>query len=52
MEITTGFFLLSRFISRHISSDAVTSPPGESMRTITPLMLESSATWRSSLSKP
>ena len=39
--MTMGFFLLSRFICLQISSEAGTSPPGESIRTITPLMLES-----------
>src|ERR1035438_6379478 len=52
MEITTGFFLLSRFICRQISSEAVTSPPGESMRTTTPFTRESLSTRRSSLLKP
>src|ERR1035437_10217539 len=52
MEMTTGFFLLSRFIWRQISSDAVTSPPGESMRTTTPFTRESFSTRRRSLLKP
>src|ERR1035437_6171152 len=52
IETTTGFFLLSRFICRQISSDAVTSPPGESMRTTTPFTSESFSTPRRSLLKP
>ena len=52
IEISTGFFLLSAFISCRMSSEAMPSPPGESMRRITPLMLESSATCRRTFTMP
>ena len=51
MEITNGFLLLNSFIARHISSEAVTSPPGESMRTITALIAVSFDTLRSIFTK-
>ena len=52
IEMTSGFFLLASIIARHISSDALTSPPGESMRTSIPSTCASAAASRSSLAKP
>src|SRR6266700_3835823 len=50
MEMTTGLRFRNSFMARHMSSDAVTSPPGESMRTMTALMPESLPTLASILS--
>ena len=46
--MTVGFFLLNRRTSRSISSDATASPPGESIRSITPAMLLSPLTCEAS----
>ena len=43
METTTGFFAVRRFTALWMSWDALTPPPGESMRRMTPMMSSSSS---------